>query len=410
MIKICFSSSVNVSLFNVKIHKMKNHLFSVCTHFFIVAVFFWNIQSAMSQQLPDHNFCDVKARTAYDDSICIVDAPTPFEIKYDDGTHEEMLSWVAAGGESAVRFTAPFYPFTVTGGQINVGDGTFPEGADYLGTDFKIYIYDDDGQDGLPGTLLDSATVVVNRYEWIKFGGLTAEIDSGDFYIAMKQLYDWQHSAPLGVDTQIPVVYRSYIKQPGSNNWMVSTYNDLMIRALICGIHYKEKELKPKSTGSTWYQIARVSGFDPENGQTPEDGTLTVLDSLLMPHYTDTAFYRLPAGYYAYAYRIFYEDNDTTLWYYSNVIKRSPLFVVNEDDNTHTVTVYPNPADNSLTIMANTKITVVTVVDLNGQTVVQKEIDKAKFSVNTSRLQDGLYFIKFTTGKEVISRKILIKH
>ena len=389
---------------------MKNHLRTICTSLFTVAVFFWNIHSVWSQQQPDYNFCDVKAYTAYDDSICIADASVPFEIKYDDGTHDDMLSWVTAGGESAVRFTAPYSPFTITGGKINVGDGTFPAGADYLGTDFKIYIYDDDGQDSLPGTLLDSATVVVNRYEWIKFGGLNAEIDNGDFYIAMKQLYDPQHSAPVGIENETPVAYRSYVKQPGNNNWMASPYNDLMIRALICGIYYDEKELIPKSAGSTWYQVARVSGFDPDNGQTPEDGTLTVLDSLLIPHYTDTAFYRLPAGYYAYAFRAFYEDNDTTGWYYSNVIKRGTLIVDNKYDNKHTITVYPNPAGNSLTIKANTKVTFVSIVNLNGQTVIQKEINKANFSVNTSRFQDGLYFIRFTTGKGVISRKIMVKH
>ncbi len=389
---------------------MRNRLFSVCTRLFMITAFFLNIHSAWPQQQPDHNFCDVTAYTAYDDSVCIVNAVVPFEIKYDDGTHDDMLSWAIAGGESAVRFTAPFYPFTVTGGKINVGDGTFPAGADYLESDFKIYIYDDDGQDNLPGTVLDSATVVVNRYEWIKFDGINAEIDSGDFYIAMKQLYDPQHSAPVGVENKVPVAYHSYIKQPGNNNWTESTYNDLMIRASVCGINYGEKELKPKPAGDTWYRIARVSGFDPDNGQTPEDGTLTLLDSSMIPHYTDTAFYRLPDGYYAYAFKTFYEDDDTTGWYYSNVIKRGPSFIDNESINTHTITVYPNPAGNGLTIKSNTKVTSFSIVDFNGQILFQKEVDKAEFPVNTSRFQDGLYLIRLITGKEVISRKIVIKH
>ncbi len=374
-----------------------------------VVLFFANTKNAQAQQMPDENFCAVEANLIFGDSVCMVNATAPLEYNYDDGTHEDIISWATPGGQTAVRFTPQGYPMLLTGGKINVGDGTFPSGADFLGTDFRMIVYGDDGQDKLPGTPLDSITVVADRYEWVKFGGLNVEIDSGDFYLAMKQLHEPQYAAPVGIDNQPPIVNRSYVKQPGNENWMVSPYQDIMIRSLTCGLTYDKRELKPNITNNTWYQVARVSDFDPTTGQTPEDGVLTILDSLSFPTYKDSAFYQLPVGYYAYAMRILSDSNGTTNWYYTNVLQRNPLSVKNQVDLFHSITVYPNPAKDKFTVRSKEVIKTVSIVTMEGQTVFYKAINKSTFSVSTGFLREGLYFVRFTTGRYVISTKLLIR-
>ncbi len=362
------------------------------------------LAGTQNRQVDDENFCSLDARLIEGDSVCIVEASTPLELFYDDGTHEEMISWVSPGGETAVRYDPPGYPFVVTGGKINVGDGTFPSGADFLGTDFRIIVYDDDGTDSLPGTALDSVTVTVDRYEWIKFGGLNAEITGGSFYIAMKQLNGPLFSAPVGVDNEEPSYNRSYVKQPETGDWIKSPYQDIMLRALMCG------STQAKSSGgeSLWYQLGRVTGFDPNNGETPQDGVLTVIDSLSVPWYEDSLFYTLPEGYYAYALRVVSGETDTSGWYYTNTLLQ-PL-AVQEHDFSHCVDVYPNPVQNMLFIRSEENILSVAIVAANGERVFSRKVNNKTAAVNVNALENGIYFVKITTNRNSSSyKKIVVK-
>jgi len=158
----------------------------------------------------------------------------PIVIYYDDGTAEDYLAWVYPGGFVAVRFTPPGYPVKVTGGQLYVGDGTFPVGGYWLGSDFAICLFDDDGIDNMPGTLLDSVVVPINNYEWIVFDSIfDYDFYEGDFYIAMMQTHTPPNCAPIGVDMTSPTVYRSYARINDTTDWQVSPYQDFMIRAFI---------------------------------------------------------------------------------------------------------------------------------------------------------------------------------
>lgn len=161
----------------------------------------------------------------------------PNPIVYDDGSAEDYVAWNSAGGFVAVKFTSPYgYPLKVTGGELYIGDGSFPEGGHFMGTNFIICLFDDDGTDGLPGTLIDSAFIEVNNYEWIEFDTIfNSIITEGDFYIAMLQTTSSPDCAPIGVDTDLPSVYQSYAKQP-DGEWLVSPYQDFMIRAYVTNV------------------------------------------------------------------------------------------------------------------------------------------------------------------------------
>ena len=285
--------------------------------------------------------------------------PCPdYEIIYDDGNAEDYAMWIQAGGKSAVRFTPAGYPATVKGGRIYVGDGSFPIGADFIGTDLAVGILDDDGPNGMPGTVLDSIVVTVNNFEWVSFDNLFERtFEDGDFYLVMWQLGVPPEAAPIGIDTDAPTVYRSYVAMAGTD-WIVSPYQDFMIRATVgspndnlnmslkpakfivpqrpplkvyiatsepepIGGTVKNGIFKPITSDSDKsivesYDLAWVDGFDPDLDQEPAEGTLHLFQGDENSPFPDSTWGDRPPGFYAYAVRSNYE-NDSSEWVYSNI-------------------------------------------------------------------------------------------
>ena len=302
---------------------------------------------------PDEDFCDVEWSLP----------EGPYEIIYDDGEAEDLFVWSTSGNENAVRFTPSGYPAHVFGGRVYVGDGLWPAG-NWLGSDFAIIVYANDGTD-LPGTMLDSIGVTVNNYGWVEFTGLDATIESGDFYLSMYQLNYSPNAAPIGLDQTLPNVYRSYSRSLANSAWSLSIYQDFMMRAYIDGPQTdavtdgtemvyppkvdREKALKHFQTannspfvgrpgtvkaGTTgnidgytnasdavlYYTVARLSDFDPDLG--PATGTMTILNNVTEFTYTDNDFAALPMGWYAYAVQVAYSSGMLSPWTYSNIVGR----------------------------------------------------------------------------------------
>ncbi len=307
----------------------------------------------------------VTATVNADDTECLVEWALPvgpYEIIYEDGSAEELFVWATGLNENAVKFTPLGYPATIIGGRLFVGDGTFPA-ANWLGSDFAMLVYDDDGQDGMPGTVLDSVQVVVNNYGWLEFWtNGTATITDGDFYLSMLQFYPAPNTAPLGVDLETPTANRSYSKMAGIE-WALSVYQDFMIRAYVAGPstsdiadgttmlcppkapvgadgtvfftqngsrqsslpgyekagEYKSVEHAASANRDVVsYDVARVSDFDPNMG--PEFGTMTTITNTTEVSYNDIAWGGLPQGYYAYAVKAIYQNGDESDWVYSNIV------------------------------------------------------------------------------------------
>lgn len=61
-------------------------------------------KSSYCQPWPDNNFCEVSAKLVFSDSVCVVGGHAPLEFKWDDGTVENMMSWVIPGGMVAVKY------------------------------------------------------------------------------------------------------------------------------------------------------------------------------------------------------------------------------------------------------------------------------------------------------------------
>ncbi|MFZ4463369.1 MAG: carboxypeptidase regulatory-like domain-containing protein, partial [Bacteroidales bacterium] len=280
----------------------------------------------------------------------------PYQIQYDDGSAESFFSFLPYGSATAVKFTPAGYPATVTGGRLFVGDGSWPEGVNFLGTEVSVGVIAADGANGMPGTVLDSTTITVDNYGWVNFdNALYATVNSGNFYIAVWKLLV---QVPVGVDQNVPTYYRSYVK-PAGGNWAASSYQDFMIRAIVSGpgtnvaartageMIYPAKPnmtdfvatsapngrpgiegagmYLPIEGGATSrelvdYGVARINNFNPEIGETPEDGDLNVIAGHNgTQSYNDAGFGGQPAGFYAYAVRAQYSMENSE-WIYSNVV------------------------------------------------------------------------------------------
>lgn len=307
----------------------------------------------------------VYAEVNEDDTEVLVtwgDGMGAYEVIYDDGSAENYAAWALPGNMNAVKFTPANYPAIVQGGRIYVGDGSFPNNnTGFIGVTFGAMVIDDDGPNGLPGTTLDSIQVVVGNYGWVTFTGLNAEITDGSFYLAMVQGTLSPNCAPVGVDQQNPIVYRSYSRNVvAGQGWGLSPYQDFMIRAIIFGSPAPTDQITENSAvhrnpvkqrgmisqyppmaaaggiegqgickaaldmlnGSrsvTGYRVVRYSNFDP-NGN-PETGNVTNLANNVQGNeYTDTQWLNLPGGWYAYGVAARYPDNYVSDTVISNIV------------------------------------------------------------------------------------------
>ncbi len=384
---------------------MKTNLLQTVAIVFFVSGILLSSQSVYSQPAPDENFCEVNAELMQGDSICKIGAQFPLEYYFDDGTAEDYAMWIEAGGIAVVKFAPPGYPVRLTAGKIYVGDGSFPVGADFLGTDFLVVVFDDDGSDNFPGTLLDSLIVTVENYGWITFNGLDVVIEDGAFYLGMKQLGIPPASAPVGIDTDVPTVHKSYITQDGED-WILSPYQDFMIRVFTCYADLKAIEVTPRSFYG--YEIARVSDFNPNNGEGPEDGVLSIIDSITYFHAYDSLFYALTPGYYAYAIRVIRDDTITTGRYYTNTVSHFPDAINDNNIDLANVRVFPNPAFDVFNIESSVIIQSVHIVNALGQTVFSKNLEAKEISIRSRFLKSGFYFISIKTRQGLVNKKILI--
>ena len=72
------------------------------------------------------------------------------------------------------------------------------------------------------------------------------------------------------------------------------------------------------------------------------------------------------------------------------------------------VSLFPNPASSMVTIRAN-GMEQVSVIDLNGSTVMMQSVDSETFTFDVSNLAKGAYFVRITGGEGTVVRKLIVK-
>lgn len=69
--------------------------------------------------------------------------------------------------------------------------------------------------------------------------------------------------------------------------------------------------------------------------------------------------------------------------------------------------IYPNPANDFITINGLNKIENVQIIDLNGQ--IRNSIDNPSSEISISDLDKGIYLLRVTTGDQMITKKLIKK-
>jgi hypothetical protein len=120
------------------------------------------------------------------------------QLKYDNGTAASSISWSGGDGDIAQYFVPPYYPITID----QISYYIFTTGPGFAGR-----ILDDDGPNGMPGTVLFNQSV---SNPPVGFSNITVNppitIDSGGFYVAWRMEGE---TIALGEDITIPVSNRS---------------------------------------------------------------------------------------------------------------------------------------------------------------------------------------------------------
>ncbi|MCF7920226.1 MAG: immune inhibitor A, partial [Candidatus Cloacimonetes bacterium] len=183
---------------------------------------------------------DVLAVVNTEDTECDLTWNSPgtwpeYEIIYDDGVFENGTAWYDPGNERSVWFTAQAGPCWVTGGSMHIYDGTWPAGNILVPFTAAVWAYDE--ATGLPGEMLGSVEVVPEDYNWVPFVfDEPIAIEGSEFFLGYVQGGVYPDCAPIAVDDTLPTVGRSYEKYTtGGGDWVISTYQDFMLRALVMG-------------------------------------------------------------------------------------------------------------------------------------------------------------------------------
>ena len=74
------------------------------------------------------------------------------------------------------------------------------------------------------------------------------------------------------------------------------------------------------------------------------------------------------------------------------------------------VQIYPNPADDLLTVSSKAFIKEVSIFDCSGKLLQVDYPDGKQFEINTSSLKNGIYIIEVIVGKKVTRKKVVVRH
>ena len=83
---------------------------------------------------------------------------------------------------------------------------------------------------------------------------------------------------------------------------------------------------------------------------------------------------------------------------------------INENIESAKVDIFPNPATNQINIQSEDEILQIEMVNFVGQTVFEVFENKKQITVNTSKLEEGIYIVRVKTAKGMVNKRIVIKN
>jgi hypothetical protein len=81
---------------------------------------------------------------------------------------------------------------------------------------------------------------------------------------------------------------------------------------------------------------------------------------------------------------------------------------VKNNEFVNQLSVYPNPANDMVTIAATTNLKQIEVIDLAGKVIFSSNNLSNKCTINTSAYNKGMYIIKVQTENSIQTTKLLV--
>ncbi|MFM7467406.1 MAG: T9SS type A sorting domain-containing protein [Crocinitomicaceae bacterium] len=78
-------------------------------------------------------------------------------------------------------------------------------------------------------------------------------------------------------------------------------------------------------------------------------------------------------------------------------------------ENVIDLDVFPNPANNKLTVSSTENINTIEIISMNGLVVLQKSINQSSAILNVENLKSGTYFVKVITDDNYLFERIIIE-
>jgi Secretion system C-terminal sorting domain len=80
------------------------------------------------------------------------------------------------------------------------------------------------------------------------------------------------------------------------------------------------------------------------------------------------------------------------------------------EDYTFDFKMYPNPANNNVTINGLTEGATVELINILGQPILRKQVNSSSLILETDAFSNGSYFIRVSTDNGQVTKKLLIRH
>lgn len=220
--------------------------------------------------------------------IISVDVGLPqYELDYSDGSPEGVgISWGGGQGGIAIYIEPPVYPVKIHNSRFHISaNATTPVG-------FSAMIFDDNGPNGAPGTLLDSvyiqpSSVVVNQYNTVPTSNSNLLVNSGGVYVVW-----YMGGADIAISRDVSSVASQRTFEILGNTW--GGYRDKQNEDFLMGITVSTQPAPPTanftidSTNSPTFVFNDISSKSPNQWHWDFDNNGDT-DSIKTPSYTYTA-------------------------------------------------------------------------------------------------------------------------
>lgn len=92
------------------------------------------------------------------------------------------------------------------------------------------------------------------------------------------------------------------------------------------------------------------------------------------------------------------------------VIEQAPNLSISEEEDKNALQIYPNPAENTVTLnRKNEESAIVKVVGIDGRVYIESEINTSNVSLDVSHLPAGIYTLLLETANDILMHKLVKK-